>query len=95
MREAQKKRAVALHRSITFHQSVLQTLQKVEILKSDINLENAAKNSKIQERLEKDELSIGRAIDEIQQYKDKAKQISEDRKKDIEETADFIKDIVN
>jgi hypothetical protein len=35
-------------------------------LKSDINLENATKQSKIQERLEKDELSIGRALDEIQ-----------------------------
>ena len=40
-------------------------MQKIDILKSDINLENAQKNTKLFERLEKDELSLGRALDEI------------------------------
>jgi hypothetical protein len=43
------------------------------------------------ERLEKNEILIERAMDEIFQNKERIKLLQEDRKRDIEDTADFIK----
>jgi hypothetical protein len=43
------------------------------------------------ERLEKNEILMERAMDEIFQNKERIKLIQDDRKRDIEETADFIK----
>ena len=43
------------------------------------------------ERLEKTEILIERAMDEIFQNKERIKLLQEDRKRDIEDTADFIK----
>lgn len=43
------------------------------------------------ERLEKNEILIERAMDEIFQFKERIKILQEDRKRDIEDTADFIK----
>jgi hypothetical protein len=41
--------------------------------------------------LEKNEILMERAMDEIFQNKERIKLIQDDRKRDIEETADFIK----
>jgi len=43
------------------------------------------------ERLEKNEILMERAMDEIFQNKERIKLLKDDRKRDIEETADFIK----
>jgi hypothetical protein len=43
------------------------------------------------ERLEKNEILMERAMDEIFQNKERIKLLQDDRKRDIEETADFIK----
>jgi hypothetical protein len=43
------------------------------------------------ERLEKNEILIERSMDEIFQNKERIKLLQEDRKRDIEDTADFIK----
>jgi hypothetical protein len=41
--------------------------------------------------LEKNEMMIERAMDEIFQYKERIKIMQDERKRDIEDTADFIK----
>lgn len=56
-----------------------------------MSLERGSKDQKVQERLEKMELSGERALDEICAYKEQLRQLQEERKRDIEETADFIK----
>ena len=44
--------------------------QSIEIAKNDLNLERVSKDQKVQERLEKTELSGERALDEIYAYKE-------------------------
>jgi len=46
------------------------------------------------ERLAKSEMSVERSLDEVFYLRDQLKHLSEDRKKDVEETADFIKQII-
>ena len=45
----------------------------------------------MEERLAKTEMNAERSLDEIFYLRDQLKHLSEDRKKDVEETADFIK----
>lgn len=40
-------------------------MQQLEIVRSDINLERASREQKIQEKLEKNELGCEKALDEI------------------------------
>jgi hypothetical protein len=40
-------------------------MQQLDIVRSDINLERASKEQKIQEKLEKNEVSCEKALDEI------------------------------
>jgi len=58
-------------------------------------MDRASKDQRIQERLEKNELSGERALDEIFSYKEQLRLLQEERKRDIEETADFIKQVMD
>jgi hypothetical protein len=49
------------------------------------------KDEKVDERLGKSEMNSERALDEIFFIRDQFKQLQEERKHDIEETAEFIK----
>ena len=60
-----------------------------------MSLERGSKDQKVQERLEKMELNGERALDEICAYKEQLRQLQEERKRDIEETADFIKQVID
>lgn len=53
------------------------------------------KDEKAEERLSKSEMNSERALDEIFFMREQFKQLQEERKKDIEETAEFIKQIIN
>lgn len=53
------------------------------------------KDEKMEERLAKSEMNGERALDELFFIRDQFKQLQEERKKDIEETAEFIKQIIN
>lgn len=47
------------------------------------------------EKLEKNEMVIERAMDEIFQFKERIKLMQDERKRDIEDTADFIKQVMD
>lgn len=53
------------------------------------------KDEKIEEKLTKTETNGERALDEIFFLRDQLKQVQDERRKDVEETADFIKQIIN
>lgn len=58
-------------------------------------LDRQSKDQRVMERLEKNELNGERALDEIFSFKELLRQNQEDRKRDIEETADFIKQVMD
>lgn len=60
-------------------------------MRSDLTMDRTSKDQKMTERLEKAELNGDRALDEIYSFKEQMRQLQDDRKRDIEETADFIK----
>lgn len=70
-------------------------MQNIELLKNDINIDRGTKESKIIERLDKNEISGERALDEIVQFKETIRHLQDERKRDIEETADFIKQLMD
>lgn len=49
----------------------------------------------MQEQIEKLDINGERALDEIYTYKDQLRLLQEERKRDIEETADFIKQLMD
>jgi hypothetical protein len=53
------------------------------------------KDEKTEERLGKTEMNSERALDEIFFIRDQFKSLQDERKKDVEETAEFIKQIIN
>lgn len=53
------------------------------------------RDEKFDERLQKAETTSERAVDELYYMKDQFKQMQDDRKKDVEETAEFIKQIIS
>jgi len=78
-----------------FLQSKGEVSQQIELLKSDLALERQQKDLKVQERVDKIEMSADRALDEIYSYKEQLRQLKEERKNDIMETGDFIKSMVD
>ena len=78
-----------LRTSLTQHKQEL--TQQIEISRHDLNLERTTKDQKVTERLDKIEFSAERTLDEISSYKEMLRQLQDERKRDIEETADFIK----
>jgi hypothetical protein len=62
---------------------------------NDMTYNRKQKDDKIDERLAKSEMNSERALDEIFFVRDQFKQLQEERKKDVEETAEFIKQIIN
>ena len=67
--------------------------QQIEINQEDIQHGIQMKDTKIFERIEKCEINGERALDELYQNKDQLRSLSEQRKSDIEETADFVKQL--
>lgn len=70
-------------------------MQQLDIVRSDINLERASKEQKIQEKLEKNEIGCEKALDEINAQKEQLRHFTNERKRDIDETADFVKVIID
>jgi gas vesicle protein len=68
---------------------------EIAICKGDLSHELHGKDTKFQERLEKTEINSDRALDEIYQYKEVIRSLQEERKRDIEETADFVKQLMD
>lgn len=64
-------------------------------MRSDLTMDRTSKDQKMTERLEKAELNGDRALDEIYSFKEQMRQLQDDRKRDIEETADFIKQVTD
>lgn len=79
----------------TLSQQTQELRQQIDIARNDMSLERVSKDQKVQERLEKAELSGERALDEICAYKEQLRQLQDERKRDIEETADFIKQVID
>ena len=52
-------------------------------------------DEKQEERLAKSEMNAERALDELFFIREQLKQLQEERKRDIEETAEFIKQVIN
>lgn len=65
--------------------------QDLDMLRSEINMDRASREQRLLERVEKFELSSERMQDEIAQTKELHRTMKDERKRDIEETADFIK----
>ena len=65
--------------------------QDMDLLRSEINMDRASREQRILERLEKCELGGERLQDEVTQTKELHRVMKDERKRDIEETADFIK----
>lgn len=57
-------------------------------------MERSSRDSTMNDRLQKVELNGQRALDEIFGYNEQIRQLQEERKRDIEETADFIKEVM-
>ena len=68
---------------------------QISQIQSDFNYQRKGRDDKVDEKVTKAEMNADRALDEIFFIRDQLKQIQEDRKKDVEETADFIKQIIN
>lgn len=49
----------------------------------------------MEEKVSKAEMNAERSLDEIFFLREQIKQLQEERKRDVEETADFIKQIIN
>jgi len=62
---------------------------------NEISYNRKHKDEKVDERLGKAEMNSERALDELFFIKDQFKTLQEERKRDIEETAEFIKQIIN
>ena len=75
-------------------QNKQEILQQLEMLKGELTLERSSRDSNVNERLQKLELNSQRALDEIFGYNEQTRQLQEERKRDIEETADFIKEVM-
>ena len=58
-------------------------------------MDRSAKDQKILERVDKVDINGERALDEIYSYKEQIRHLGEERKRDIEETADFIKQLID
>lgn len=75
-------------------QNKQELLQQVDMVRGELSLERTSRDSKLAERLEKCELNGERSLDEMYGYKEQLRQLQEERKRDIEETADFIKQVM-
>jgi len=64
------------------------------MVRGELSHERSARDAKSVERIEKCELGGERALDEIFSYKEQLRQLQDERKRDIEETADFIKQVM-
>lgn len=69
-------------------------MQQIDMVRGELSLERSSRDTKMNERIEKCELNGERALDEIFSYKEQLRQLQEERKRDIEETADFIKQVM-
>jgi len=49
------------------------------------------RDEKLDDKLLKSDVQLERALDELQYVKDQFRSLQDDRKRDVEETADFIK----
>ena len=66
----------------------------MELLKNEMSLERNSLNSKGNEKIDKMEMNTDKCLDEIYSFKEQLRLLSEERKRDIEETADFIKQVM-
>ena len=62
---------------------------------SEMSVVRKQRDEKVDERLGKSEQGYERALDELYFLKEQLKQLQEERKKDVEETAEFIKQIIS
>jgi gas vesicle protein len=73
----------------------IETSSHIENAKNEILMDRSAKDQKILDRVDKVDINGERALDEIYSYKEQLRQLGEERKRDIEETADFIKQLID
>lgn len=69
--------------------------QNLEILRNEINIDRGTRESKMQEKLDRADINSEKALDEIYQFKEQIRHLQDERKRDIEETADFIKQLMD
>jgi hypothetical protein len=69
--------------------------QQIEVLKSEFKIDAQKKDSKLSEQMDRNEINLERALDEICHLKESMRQLREERKQDIVETGDFIKQMVD
>jgi hypothetical protein len=67
----------------------------MELMRNEISLERSTQTQKGNEKIDKMEMNTDRALDEIYSFKEQLRLLSEERKRDIEETADFIKQLID
>lgn len=65
--------------------------QNLELVRNEINIDRGSRESKMQEKLDRADINSEKALDEIYQFKEQIRHLQDERKRDIEETADFIK----
>lgn len=83
------------HMRQSLSQSKQEIQQMIDIMRNDLSIDRSSKEQKFFDRVDKLEISGERAIDEIVAFKEQLRQLSEERKRDIEETADFIKQLLD
>ena len=90
---AQKIDSEHLRQSQSTIKSELQ--KEMAILKDDMNLERASRDQRLLERIERAELADERLHDELNQFAEKIKALREERKRDVEETGEFVKEVID
>lgn len=65
------------------------------MLKDDLNLERASRDQRLLEKVQRAELADERLQDELNQIAEKIKSLREERKRDVEETGEFVKEVVD
>lgn len=76
-------------------QTKTELLQQIDIAKNELNLERNQRESKVLDQIEKVDMNGEKALDEIYTFKEQLRLLQEERKRDIEETADFIKQLMD
>ena len=68
---------------------------QLSTIQNEVSYTNKSKTEKSDDKINKIEMNAERALDEIFFVRDQLKHLQEERKRDVEETADFIKQIIN
>lgn len=77
------------------HKLKSETVAQTTSLQTELTVARKNKEDKVEERLGKAEMHSERCLDEVFFLRDQLKTLQEERKRDVEETADFIKQIIN